>query len=126
MSAGPRPRGTISVQRLRLAELLERGATRSHACQVAGVSRSTFYSWLRSSPEFRELIQSAESAYLSRAKGLPEVTAVPEVPVTVGAPPPAEDANRASDVSVPHWLATLVAAIAIMALFTFLFSLPGT
>jgi transposase len=46
--------------RLAIVEGLRQGMTRSQAATAAGVSKQTFYTWLRRRPEFEEMVVVAE------------------------------------------------------------------
>jgi len=44
---------------------LESGYTKKMAAHCAGITEETFYKWKRESPDFSELVEKAESAYLA-------------------------------------------------------------
>jgi hypothetical protein len=54
--------------RERIRTALETGTTRGAAAQAGGISKNTFYKWMKLFPEFEELVFSAEAAALHFAE----------------------------------------------------------
>lgn len=117
----------LSPQPQRLVEMLAKGATRADAYRLAGVSRSTFYAWLKNSPEFRQAVKGAEGSFLSAQASVPFPASRPVVDASAARESRSLEAGAGEQavLSLPGWAAVVVMGIAIVALFSFLFSLPG-
>jgi len=54
--------------RKQLLQLLQEGATISQACAAVGISRRTFYRWLKDDPAFAEAVAVAETRLIAAAE----------------------------------------------------------
>ena len=54
--------------RKQLLQLLQEGATVSQACAAVGISRRTFYRWLKDDPAFDEAVAFAETRLIAAAE----------------------------------------------------------
>ena len=54
--------------RQQLLQLLQEGATISQACAAVGISRRTFYRWLKDDPAFAEAVAVAETRLIAAAE----------------------------------------------------------
>ena len=54
--------------RKQLLQLLQEGATVSQACAAVGISRRTFYRWLKDDPAFDEAVALAETRLIAAAE----------------------------------------------------------
>jgi len=54
--------------RKQLLQLLQEGATVSQACAAVGISRRTFYRWLKDDPAFAEAVAVAETRLIAAAE----------------------------------------------------------
>ena len=54
--------------RKQLLQLLQEGATISQACAAVGISRRTFYRWLKDDPAFDEAVALAETRLIAAAE----------------------------------------------------------
>jgi transposase-like protein len=58
----------LSPTQTALAEALAGGASLSAAVRIAGIHRSTWYEWTKSSPEFRQALQDAKEHYRAQLR----------------------------------------------------------
>jgi hypothetical protein len=132
----------------RLLELLSMGMSRSEACRLSGMSRGSFYYWMRRSPAFRASVLEARigathtfdhggvqscgdcglvlsaTAMFCRRCGSPQYVR-PRRRRNLRPVGPGLRHDRTASVSLPEWAGILILAVVISLFFTFLFLLPG-
>ncbi len=65
--------------RSKLLELLEKNPSISYACEKVGVSRSTFYRWMKSNAEFRRKVERYREISRERWNDLAEAVLMKQV-----------------------------------------------